>query len=173
MKLKSYNCFYCLLIIFLFFSPLKSEEQIDIWKTNKEKKQLIKNEKNQNDKKDKQELNLKSIQTIKVNKKITIEDALNESKKNTEIFGVYDPADNDFNLNMWSSTNSEDIKASLARLKKIKLSSTANEILEKILLSFSYAPKGMNEQEFADLKISWLINRGDSDLIESLIENIE
>ena len=38
---------------------------------------------------------------------------------------------NDFNLNMWSSTKAEDIKSSLKRLEKIKLSKTANEILRK------------------------------------------
>ena len=42
---------------------------------------------------------------------------------------------------MWSSTKAEDIKASLKRLEKIKLSKTANQILERILLSFSYPPK--------------------------------
>ena len=38
MKLKSFSYLYCLLIIFLYFSPLKSEEKIDIWNS-KVKKQ--------------------------------------------------------------------------------------------------------------------------------------
>ena len=54
---------------------------------------------------------------------------------------------------MWSSTKAEDINASLKRLKKIKLSKTSNEILENILLSFSYAPEGMKDEEFANLKL--------------------
>jgi hypothetical protein len=37
MKLKSFSYLYCLLIIFLYFSPLKSEEKIDIWKNDKKK----------------------------------------------------------------------------------------------------------------------------------------
>ena len=45
-----------------------------------------------------------------------------------------------------------------------------NLILEKILLSFSYAPIGMKEEDFADLKINWLIKNKRSDLIESFLK---
>ena len=45
MKLKSFNYFLGLLIIFLSFTPLKSEEKIDIWKNKKNKKQINKNKK--------------------------------------------------------------------------------------------------------------------------------
>ena len=85
------------------------------------------------------------------------------------MFGIYDPADNNFNLNMWSSTKAEDINASLKRIKKIKLSKTSNEILERILLSFSYAPNGISEDEFAFLKINWLVENKKTDLIESFL----
>ena len=42
---------------------------------------------------------------------------------------------------MWSSTKAEDLRSSLKRLEKIKLSKSSNEILERILLSFSYPPR--------------------------------
>ena len=170
MKLKSFNLPYCLLIVFLFFSPLKSEEKIDIW-NNKELKKTINNKKKNNKKELKQKLDLKSIQKIELNQSIKIENGpLDISAKESKVFGIYDPAENDFNLNMWSSTKAEDIKASLKRLEKIKLSKTANIILERILLSFSYAPEGMNEEEFADLKISWLIKNQRSKLIENFLK---
>ena len=70
---------------------------------------------------------------------------------------------------MWSSTKAEDITASLKRIEKIKLSRTANQILERILLSFSYAPEGMSEVEFANIKINWLIKNDRLDLIESFL----
>ena len=169
MKLKSFNYLYCLLIIFLYFSPLKSEEKIDIW-SNKEKKELSTNN-TQTEKDVSQKLNLESIKTIELNQKIKVEDgSINENFNPIKVFGVYDPAENDFNLNMWSSTKGEDIKASLKRIEKIKLSKTANQILERILLSFSYAPKGMSENEFANLKINWLIKNRRSDLIESFLK---
>ena len=41
MILKSSKKFLSLLIIFLFFSPIQSEEKIDIWKNNKSKKKKL------------------------------------------------------------------------------------------------------------------------------------
>ena len=138
MKLKSFNYLLGLLIIFSF-TILKSEEEIDIWKNNKEKKTLIEDKKLIE--KDIQKLNLDSIKTIKLNNSVKIENETFNEKTESEIFGIYDPADNDFTLRMWSNTNAEDIKASLKRIEKIKLSKTANKILEKSLFSVSYAPK--------------------------------
>ena len=46
---------------------------------------------------------------------------------------------------MWSTTKDDDVRASLKRLKN-NLSKTSNEILENILLSFSYPPKGMKKR---------------------------
>ena len=169
MKLKSFNYFYCLLIILLFFSPLKSEEKIDIWNNKEKKKSTV--SKKKTEKKISQKLNLESIKAIELNQSIKIKDgSFSENIEETKIFGIYDPADNNFDLNMWSSTKAENIKASLKRLEKIKLSKTANQILERILLSFSYAPEGMSEEEFADLKINWLIRNKRSDLIESFLK---
>jgi hypothetical protein len=175
MRLKSFNYIYCLLIVFLYFTPLNSENKINIWEKNKEKKTSIDSGSKQlQDKKNSQELNLESIKSIELKKDIKIqEDSLIEDIKDTKVFGIYDPAANDFNLNMWSSTKAEDIKASLKRLEKIKLSKTANQILEKILLSFSYAPDGMNEEEFVNLKINWLIKNHRSDLIEEFLKQNE
>ena len=153
MKLKSSNYFYCLLIIFLSFSPLKSEEKIDIW-NDKVKKSAIEEKEQTPIKSDTQKLNYDSIKTIELNQNIKIEDGLlDKDIEKNKVFGIYDPADNDFSLDMWSATKAEDIKASLKRIEKIKLSKTANQILEKILLSFSYPPKDMNEDEFVNLKI--------------------
>ena len=94
---------------------------------------------------------------------------MNENNE-AKIFGIYDPADYDFNLNMWSSTSAEDVRSSIKRLKKINLSKTSNEILENILLSFSYPPNGMKEDEFVNIKINWLIENNRSDLIENFLK---
>ena len=74
---------------------------------------------------------------------------------------------------MWSSTKAEDVRASMKRIKKIKLSKTSNEILENILLSFSFPPSGMNDKEFIDLKINWLINNNRLELIEDFLKRNE
>jgi len=172
MKLKSFKYFYCLLIALLYLTSVKGEEKIDIWK-NKSKKQVIQNE-NLNNDKDFQELNLENIKTIELNQNIEIEDSsLANSTKEIKVFGIYDPAENDFDLNMWSTTNANEIKSSLKRIEKIKLSKTSNQILEKILLSFSYPPEGMNEDQFAELKINWLIKNQRINLIESFLKQNE
>ena len=169
MKLRSFKYFYCLLIFFLYFIPLKGEEKIDIWK-NKNKKQLNENIKQTENEKS-QELNVENIKTIELNQNIKIEEnSFVGSTKETKVFGIYDPAENDFNLNMWSSTSADEIKSSLKRIEKIKLSKTSNQILEKILLSFSYAPAGMSEDQFAELKINWLIKNQRVNLIESFLK---
>ena len=168
MILKNFKILFCLLILLLFSTITFSEEKIDIWK-NKEKKQTTSQEDSVSKKKDEQ-LNLNSIKTIDNNQNIKIEDSLNNKKIESKVFGIYDPAENDFNLNMWSSTKAEDIIASLKRLKKIKLSSTANQILEKILMSFSYAPEGMKDEEFADIKINWLIENKKTILVENFLK---
>ena len=49
---------------------------------------------------------------------------------------MYDPAKYNFNLEMWSTTKAEDLRASLKRIKKINLSKTSEEILENVLLLF-------------------------------------
>ena len=170
MKLKSFNL-YCLLIIFLFSTPLKSEDEIDIWKkSNTEEKQSTQINKKIK-KEETQKLNFDSIKTIELNQKIEITDwSLKENSQEAKVFGIYDPADNDFDLNMWSSTKAEDIKSSLKRLEKIKLSKTADEILERILMSFAYSPRGMKEDEFTDLKINWMIKNQRTDLIENFVK---
>jgi hypothetical protein len=172
MKLKSCNYIYCLLFVLFYFTSLNSEEKIDIWKDNKDK-QLIENKLPKN-KEDSQKLNLKSIKTIELNQNIKIENQTQEeNNKENKVYGIYDPAENDFNLNMWSSTKATDVEASLKRIEKIKLSKTANQILERILLSFSYAPEGMSVEKFADLKINWLIKNQQSNLIESFLKQNE
>ena len=158
----------------MYLTPLNGEEKIDIWKNNKNKKQVINNSKISKNKQELQKLNIDSIKKIELNQNIEIEDKIfSDNTNEAKVFGIYDPEDNDFNLNMWSSTNADDIKASLKRLEKIKLSKTANQILERILLSFSYAPEGISEDGFAKIKIDWLIKNQRSDLIESFLKQNE
>jgi hypothetical protein len=168
MKLKSFNYFLGLLIIFLSFTFLKSEEQIDIWKNKKNNSDSTNAQTNITKEAIKEIPN--TTQSIETSQSIEIENNLLNKSGDIKVFGIYDPADNDFNLNMWSSTKAVDLKSSLKRLEKIKLSKTANQILERILLSFSYAPEDMSEDEFTDLKINWLIKKQRSDLIENFLK---
>jgi len=167
MKLKSFNYLICLLII-LIFSPLSSEDKIDIWKNKKE----VSTESPKQNEKEKEKLSINASQTITTSEKIQIEESPNQI--NTQrIYGIYEPADYDLNLNMWSTTEAKDLRSSLKRLNKINLSKSSKEILEAILFSFSYPPQEMTEKEFVDLKINWLIENDRIELIESFLKQNE
>ena len=170
MKLRSFSYLFSLLIILFSHSMAKSEEKIDIW--DKQNSEKIQEDPSLSEKKDNN--SGEQINIIKKDKpssqQILIEEAVNKTDAEIEVFGIYDPAEFNFNLNMWSSTEAEEIRASFKRLEKIKLSETSNEILENILLSFSYPPIGMSEKEFVKLKINWLIQNDRQDLIENFLK---
>ena len=166
MKLKSFNCIIGLLIIFLNSIAL-SEEKIDIWKNKKEEITTLPKTGNQ-EKQNK--LIITPSETIGSLKKIEIQEASEIQSDEQKVYGIFEPANYDLNLNMWSSTKAEDLRSSLKRLNKIKLSNSSNEILEAILFSFSYPPQGMTEDEFVDIKINWLIKNDRVDLIEKFLK---
>tara|TARA_E500000178_G_scaffold334216_1_gene369892 strand:+ start:2445 stop:4178 length:1734 start_codon:yes stop_codon:yes gene_type:complete len=169
MRLKSFSIFLGLLLIFLN-SNILSDEKIDIWnKKNKVSKDLPQKEDSENQ----ENLKLKPTQTIQSLEKIQIQEDLSDLQDDQKVYGIYDPANFDFNLNMWSSTKADDFRSSFKRLNKIKLSKSSNEILEMILFSFSYPPKGMSEKEFVNLKVNWLIKNERDDLIESFLKQNE
>ena len=165
MKLKSFKNFFSLLIVFFYLVPLNSEEKIDIWKNKKNTE--VNNETNSEI--DPNKIEAQKIQGIN-NQNIKIVDSIIDTSEENKVFGVYDPSDYNFDLNMWTSTKADDVRASLKRINKIKLSKTSNEILENVLLSFSYPPTGMQEKEFVNLKLDWLIENNRLDLIENFLK---
>ena len=167
MKLKSLNKYIGLLILIISFEPLYAEEEIDIW--NKEKN--IKSESLKNKNQDALTItNSKILSAPNINNNIEIENAILDSSKNLEIFGVYEPADSDLDLNMWSQTKAENLRSIMTRIKKINLSRTATSLFEKTFLTFSYPPQGMDDDEFTDLKINWVIEKKKSELVEKILK---
>ena len=167
MKLKSLNKFIGFLILLILYSPLHAEEEIDIWnQTKKEDPQkVIKNNENLNTID-----NSKISNTATLNNNIQIENQISDNSENIKIFGIYDPAENNFDLNMWSQTEAEKVRSSFNRIKKIQLSNTATKLFENTILSFAYPPKEMNEKEFINLKIDWMIENKRIDLIEKFLK---
>ena len=128
MKLKSFNYTIGLLIFFLC-SPLISEEKIDIWNNNKENTITNPNL----EKKTKQDKpNLKSSQTIKTIEKIQIEEGSAADLDEKKVYGIYEPANYNFDLNMWSTTKADDLRSSLNRLSKIELSKSSNDLFSSM-----------------------------------------
>ena len=170
MKLKSLNKYISFLILFISFQFLYAEEEIDIW--NKEIKEKSKTTKSVNDISD-NTINSEIFKKSQTNMNIKIEDEILHNSKDIKIFGIYDPAENNFDLNMWSKTEAEDVRSSLVRINKIKLSSTATKLFESTIFSFAYPPQGMDDKEFIDLKINWLIENKRTDLIENILNQNE
>ena len=170
MILKSFKSYLSLLILLIFCSPVVAEDKIDIWKNNSQNSENPESKtQNSLEVKPKQ----KTIRVETNNDEIKIEDSINDKIDEAKVYGIYDPADYNFNLNMWSSTQADDLKASLNRINKIRLSQTSKEILENVFLSFSYPPQGMSEKEFVKLKVDWLIKNNRSKLIESFLKQNE
>ncbi len=166
MKLKSLNKTIGLLILLVLCSPAIGEEKIDIWDKSKEKnKKVIENNKNSSDK-----LNSNILTTVTLNNEIEIEKNISNSSEDLKIFGIYDPAKNNFDLNMWSQTDAEKVRASFKRINKIKLSNTATQLFENTILSIAHPPKGMNDKEFINLKMNWLIENKKINLIEQFLK---
>ena len=142
MKSKSFNRYIGLLILILNFLPLHSEEEIDIWSKNQQD-QIESTEQNTSLK---PSIN-KKIFNNSENNKVEIENEILENNEDEKIYGIYDPAKNDYDLNMWSQTNDEDVRLSIKRINKIKLSKTAEKIFEYTFFSFAYPPKEMTDKE--------------------------
>jgi hypothetical protein len=160
------------IISFLLFSNnLKSEDEpVDIWDLEKKvqensSSEILENEDSNNISINSENKNLGNITNI-VN---TLE--LEENKIN--IVGLYDPEENGLNMNIWSTSNGNEIKFILNKLIKINLSKDAKRIFDIALLTNSYFPKkNITEEEFVDFKLNYLINNNDKNLIKLyLIKN--
>ena len=165
---KNFKILLALIFAALIFSPLKGEDKIDIWKNKKKNENIESNKSNTVTKKNDIKPNL--AEPVEANQDILITDGVIDNSREIKVFGVFDPADYNFNLNMWSTTKAEDVRSSIKRIKKINLSKTSNEILENVLLSFSYPPEGMEEKEFVNLKINWLIENNRLNLLEEFLK---
>ena len=169
MKLKSFKKYIGFFVFFYLFLPIKAEEQIDIWKNKNAKENQNTTLKKNNDESNKS-LNPNAFKVSNLNENSKIDGANLEGSNEIKIFGIYDPAVNNFSLNMWSETEAENIRSSIKRINNIKLSNTATTLFEKTIFSFAYPPKGMTDKEFLNLKMDWMIKNNRTDLIEQFLK---
>ena len=156
-KLIQFTIFFSALI---FNSTLVYAAE-DIWKEKKNKNEQSNQTNSEN------KIIIKSpILSGDVNKiTINIEEREIESSAQGMV-GIYDPEDNNFNLNMWSGSNGDDIKSIIKRINKLKLSKLSENLLLQVLFTNAYPPKvNLTPNEFLKIKIDWLIkNRKFRDL---------
>ena len=168
MRLLSLSKLICLLVFFVFSnSSIRSEEAVDIWKKNKNnsEEKKIDSSLNQNIGK----INLKNEKLDD----IQIEETISNSSLDTKIYGVYEPDTNNYNLRMWSNSDGNEIKKIIKRINKISLSNSAENLFLNTLMSYSYLPKNITDNEFLDIKIDWLIKNKKDDLLELFLNKNE
>ena len=162
------------LLIFIFVTIISifakaEEESVDLWKKEiKEQESLNVPTEEESKKKIK-------IKTEKKNQEIVSTDikiSNNTQTENSEraIYGIFDPQQNNFTLEMWSNTKGEDIKSVFNRVNKIKLSKSAEDIFINTIMTYSYLPENMSDEDFLNLKINWLIKNDKIDLLEDFLD---
>ncbi len=168
MRLINLNSFIYLLIFITFFNNFSiSEETIDIWKNQKKENSNTSSEKKQNNKTD---LFSTAIQSDSNNNLIKIDEEQSKKYQEAKLYGLFDPDENNFNLEMWQQTDANEFKNIMKRINKLDLSSTAENILVNTLFSNSFAPKDISEEEFVNIKVNWLIKNNKEKLIENFLE---
>ena len=121
MKLRSFK-YLTSLLVFILSSPLWSEEKIDIWKKDTKKNIETFNPSTQAAQENN---NTKAANIIESPTKIQIEENNEIIAQEENIYGIFEPAKYDLNLNMWSNTQADELRSSLKRLEKIKLSKSS------------------------------------------------
>ena len=92
--------------------------------------------------------------------------------KETEIIGLYDPAEHGLDINMWKNSDGDQILNLLKNINKMNLSNDASEILDILLLTNSYYPdKNITKEQFLKIKSDWLIKNSNFKLIEDYLIN--
>ena len=167
MKLLNLNKnFFFSLILFIFITPLLSEDSIDIWK-----KENLDEKNNAIETKDTRIEKLASKININTKRPESIEINTDILEVNTNlIYGIFDPDKNNLTINMWVNSEGTRIKDTIERINKIKLSSFAEEIFINTLFTISKLPnQNMTDMEFINYKLDWLINNNKDELITTFL----
>ncbi len=153
-------------VVTLNFSYGDDEEAADIWK--KEENKAEENNEISEEKKIKIESPIISEDINNIKIKIS-EDQL--ESENRSVIGIFDPEENNFNLDMWKKSDGEEIKKTLNRINKLKLSKISEDLLFQILFTNAYAPeKNLNSEEFLKIKIKWLMKKKRINDLETLLK---
>ena len=169
LKLLSKNYFLVVLFYLFFGFATNSQEPVDIWEVGKKKPEenitLIENEAAKN-------IAQNAIYEMQSQKEgeLSIEETQTLISKEKKLVGIYDPAENGLNINMWSNSNGDQILNIFKRIDKLKLSKDATEIMDILLLTNAHYPEiNISKEQFLKIKSKWLIKRSDFDLIEKYL----
>ena len=169
LKLLNKKNLSVILIYLLFGIATQSQEPIDIWNIEEKKTTENNNIIKTNKKKDITQNSIYKMQSQK-NDEISIEEDQAIVSKKIKIVGLYDPAENGLDINMWSQSNGDQILNIFKRINKMDLSKDASEILDILLLTNAHYPEiNISKEQFLELKSNWLIKNSNFQLIESYL----
>ena len=166
-KLLNKKNLLAILFYLIFGIAVHSQEPIDIW--NIEKKKIIENSDTIEGKDEKNIIqnSIYKMQSQKDEKSNIKED---EKMVINKIVGLYDPAENGLDINMWSNSNGDQILNIFKRINKMDLSKDATEILDILLLTNAHYPKiNISKDQFLGIKSNWLIKNSNLQLIEKYL----
>ena len=158
------NIFFSLVLL-IFYTPLSSEDGVDIWKKenlkiNKDTSKTINSDNKETESKIK--INLKAPKEISINSNADLSSNL--------IYGIFDPEENNLTIDMWVNSEGTRVKDTIERIDKIKLSSFAEELFVNTLYTVAKLPaQNITDEEFIDYKFDWLIKNKKDDLIASFL----
>ena len=166
--LKQLNRFFIFLITCcLLIQISNAEEPKEFW-SEIEKKKNVSNKTNiKKTETSKTEINqVSKIELLDEN--IIVNQELDKSNK--LLAGLYDPAENDLDIDMWSNSNGKEIKILLKKINSEELSNFSEKIMDIVLLTNSYLPKNeISLEEFQNFTIEHLIKKRDFNLIKKFI----
>jgi hypothetical protein len=170
-NLKLLNKKYLSVILFLLFFEFtaQSQEPIDIWNIGEKKTNKKDDTTGDLDGQDVAQNNIYKMQTQK-DDELNIEENQTLTSNEIKIVGLYDPAENGLDINMWSNSNGDQILNIFKRINKMDLSNDASEILNVLLLTNAHYPEiNISKDQFLELKSNWLIKNSNFQLIENYL----
>ena len=168
MKSLNLNKFFYLVFYLIVFPNLLMADEVDIWKKKSDTGKINKTNETSLDNKEKNAVRINNQKSILENNISSSELILKDDKP---LFGIYDPEENDLNLNIWINSDGNTLKGLMSRIDKIKLSNFAEEIFVNTIMTYSYPPSlNLKEEEFLNLKIDWLIKNNKDEILEEFLK---
>jgi hypothetical protein len=153
---------------FLFVLSAQAQEVKEIWSEIENKEIKNTDSKNIED----TSINIDQLEGVKVklsDENIVVDQNLDNS--NILLAGLFDPDDNDLNLDMWSKTDGIKIKKLLEKIQSKNLSRFSERLMDVALLTNSYVPnQNFSLNEFENFTLDHLIKKKDFDLVEEFIQ---
>jgi len=172
LKLLNKKYFSIILILLFGLSSYAEEKPVDIWNIEQKEieKKSLETSKNKIQINENEDSNIYNIESQEKLSPVSFDKNLEAEK--IKIIGLYDPEDYDLNINMWSNSDGDQLKALFTKLNKMNLSQDAIEIINISLLTNAYHPqKNISEKEFLKFKSDWLIKNSNLELIEEYLIN--